>query len=281
MVQLDAGIIGPDGLGGAYKNTANVREAAWWHAMGAQQGVIKGMVVSGVPGSMALSVAAGAVLVSRRDGSNNVQDMGYLVPVPTATTVTFGPASASARNDALVAAVVDTTDGAVGTGALANGGQLVAVPGVSGTATPRTDAQIAAYLGRGGYVRLADVPIASTDTQINTANLTLASPYNVVDTGWITLSSATLTGTVRYRKLGNEVYVQADGTAATVSGTVITLASTVLPTWARPSVTARFGAYFTAFAGIMTVGTDGSITAVQNTGGAKSSISSTGSFPVG
>ena len=177
-VVVDAGWIGPDGLGGAYKNKAEVLQAQTWFALGGQQGVIKGMGLTGVPGSMSITVATGSCLVSRRDGSNNVQDMGYLLPVQTATTVAFDPASPSARNDALVAAVIDTTDGAVGTGGLAVGGQLAVVPGVSGTSTPRTDAQIAAYLGRGGFVRLADVPIASTDTQINMANVvTTAASY--------------------------------------------------------------------------------------------------------
>lgn len=170
-VALDAAWVGPDGLGGAYKNKAEVLQAQAWYAAGGRQGVLKGLAISGVAGVMSADVAAGAALISRRDGSQAVQDMGYTVPLPTTTRVTFNPASASARNDCLVLAVVDTTDGAAGTGALASGGQLAVVPGVSGTSTVRTDAQVAAYLGRGGFLRLADVPIASTDTQINMSNL--------------------------------------------------------------------------------------------------------------
>lgn len=171
MVQLDAAWIGPDGLSAAYKNKAEVLQAQTWFACGGKQGIQKGMAAAGVAGQMAVDVAVGSCLISRRDGSNNVQDMGYVLPVPETTRVTFGAASVAARNDALVAAVVDTTDGAVGTGGLAVDGHLVVVPGVSGTTTVRTDADIAAYLGRGGFVRLADVPIASTDTQINMANV--------------------------------------------------------------------------------------------------------------
>lgn len=171
MVQLDAGWVGPDGVGGAYKNKAEVLQAQAWYSLGGRQGVLKGMSLAGVAGLMAIDVSTGASLISRLSGSQAVQDMGYTLPVTATTRVTFGAASASARNDALVAAVVDTTDGAVGTGALAVTGHLVVVPGVSGTSTPRTDAQIATYLGRGGFLRLADVPIASTDTQINMAAL--------------------------------------------------------------------------------------------------------------
>lgn len=212
MVQLDAGIIGPDGLGGAYKNTASVLEALSWYALGGKQGVLSGMTLAGVAGSMAIDVAAGAAMISRRDGSNNVQAMGYLVPVPVTTRVTFGPASPAARNDALVAAVVDTTDGPVGTGGLASGGHLVAVPGVSGTSTPRTDADIAAFLGRGGFVRLADVPIASTDTQITMANVT---DKRVLFSAWQTLPTSSLTGgtgwtvtSIRYRLPPQGVYLE-------------------------------------------------------------------------
>jgi hypothetical protein len=134
---------------------------------------------------MALDIAVGAALISRRDGSGNPQTMGYVLRVPATSRVTFGVASASARNDALVAAAIDTTDGAIGAGAVAagittSGFHLLAVPGVSGTTTPRTDSQITTYLGRGGWIRLADVPIASSDTQINTANM-VAAPASV---GW-------------------------------------------------------------------------------------------------
>ena len=97
MVAVDAGWIGPDGLGGAYKNKAEVLQAQAWYALGGTQGVLKGMTLAGVAGSMAIDVAAGAALVSRRDGSNNVQNMGYLFPLSATTRVTFGAASPSAR----------------------------------------------------------------------------------------------------------------------------------------------------------------------------------------
>lgn len=240
-VALDAGWIGPDGVGGAYKNKAEVLQAQSWYALGGVQGVLKGMSLAGVAGSMAIDVAAGACMVSRRDGSQAVQNMGYLLPVPVTTRVAFDPASASARNDCLVAAVVDTTDGAVGTAALAVGGQLAVVKGVSGTSTPRTDAQIAAWLGRGGFVRLADVPIASTDTQITMANVvysadsvpiqdsgTISSGVFTASTGW-SLTSQTL------RKKGDRTafYIAFTRTGAPITVSTFTgdIGNTAVVTW--------------------------------------------------
>jgi hypothetical protein len=173
MTLIRGGPAGPDGLGGAYPNTVEADRAALWSALGGRQGVIRGFVASGVAGQMSLSFTAGAALVAERDaaGTPDTTFRGYHVWSDTATVVQFGPASPSARNDAVVAAFVDTEDGPVGTGGLAAGPYLVVVPGVSGTSTPRTDAQITAWLGRGGWIRLLDVPIASTDTQINVATM--------------------------------------------------------------------------------------------------------------
>ena len=237
-VALDAGWIGPDGVGGAYKNKAEVLQAQSWYALGGDQGVLKGMSLAGVGGSMAIDVAAGACLVSRRDGAQAVQNMGYLLPVPVTTRVAFDPASASARNDCLVAAVVDTTDGAVGTAALAVGGQLAVVKGVSGTSTPRTDAQIAAWLGRGGFVRLADVPIASTDTQINMANVVAsADSVPVQDSGTISNAFTVATGWTisgqSFRKVGKQAFFSlvAVRTGAAIVSSSGNIANTAVATW--------------------------------------------------
>jgi hypothetical protein len=169
---------GPDGAGGAFKNGVESIRALSWHALGGRQGVIKGLVHSGVAGTMALDFTPGAALVGERaaDGTATL-DRGYLVWNDVVTRVTFGPASASARNDAVVAAFVDVEDGPAGTGGLEVGPHIVVVPGVSGTTTPRTDADINDWLGRGGWVRLLDVPIASTDTEINVAGVTDHKPW--------------------------------------------------------------------------------------------------------
>jgi hypothetical protein len=188
---IRGGPAGPDGSGGAYLNEVETDRSAWWHALGGRQGVLKGFVHSGVAGAMALDFTAGAALVGERaaDGTASL-DRGYLVWADATTRVTFGPASASARNDAVVAAFVDVEDGPVGTGGLEVGPHLVVVPGVSGTTTPRADADINAYLGRGGWVRLMDVPVAAGSTEINVANIDAADariPAN--NTGLIAAAS--------------------------------------------------------------------------------------------
>jgi hypothetical protein len=176
MTLIRGGPAGPDGLGGAYDNEVETDRSAWWYALGGRQAVIKGFVHSGVAGSMALDFTAGAALVGERaaDGTASL-DRGYLVWEDAVTRVTFGPAAAAARNHAGVAAFVDVEDGAVGTGGLDVGPHLVVVPGVSGTTTPRTDSDINAWLGKGGWVRLLDVPIAAGSTEINVAGLTANS----------------------------------------------------------------------------------------------------------
>lgn len=172
MTIVRGGPAGPGSGGAAYPNEVETDRSAWWHALGGRQGVIKGLAHTGVAGTMALDFTAGAALVGERaaDGTASL-DRGYLVWADTTTRVTFGPASASARNDAVVAAFVDTEDGPVGTGALEVGPHIVVVPGVSGTTTPRTDADINGWLGKGGWVRLMDVPIATGSTEIATAGV--------------------------------------------------------------------------------------------------------------
>lgn len=166
--------IGPDGLGGSFQNDVGTRRASDWWELGGRAGVLSGLSWAQVTGLMALDLAAGAAMVPVRDASAVVQSEGYMLrttPGSATVRVFFTPASASARNDALIGCVADTSIGSAGTGGLANGGWLAVVPGVSGTVTPRTDAQINAWVGGGGWDRYADVPIASTDTQINTANI--------------------------------------------------------------------------------------------------------------
>jgi hypothetical protein len=175
---IRGGPAGPDGTGGAYDNEVETDRSAWWFAIGGRQGVLKGFAHSGVAGVMALDFTAGAAMVGERaaDGTASL-DRGYLVWADAVARVTFDPASASARNDAVVAAFVDTEDGPLGTGVTEVGPQIVVVTGVSGTTTPRSDADINGWIGRGGWVRLLDVPIASTDTEINVAGITDHKPW--------------------------------------------------------------------------------------------------------
>lgn len=178
---------GPDGLGGAFSNTVEADRSALWDALGGRQGVLRGFGYTAVAGQMALDIdAASSALVGERanDGTASLT-RGYHVYTPegTATRIVFDPASVSNRNDAVVAAFVDTEDGSLGTGVSTAGPQVVVVTGVSGVTVPRTDAEINAFIGRGGWVRLFDVPIASTDTEINVANIVTAKTTLGVETG--------------------------------------------------------------------------------------------------
>jgi hypothetical protein len=261
MVAVSGNLIGPgnDAADGTVSllNPLDSLRADLYDAYIGRMGVVRGMAMSGVAGQMQVSVAAGSAVLSERDSSGVAFPRAYRLDALTAAVVQFNAASASARNDALIACAVDTEDGPRGTGALAHGWHLVSVPGVSGTTTPRTDAQIAAYVGRGGWERLADVPIASTDTQINMANLasTAASvPFN--DSGAITNAFTVAAGwtlnSQMLRRVGRFVYfsVIATRTGADLVSVSGNISNTAVVTWS----TARYPILFDAPAGTAGIG---------------------------
>lgn len=176
MVMCNGSPIAPDGVGGSYANTDADDRAALWQSLGAAQGMLTGGAVTAVAGSLAVQVASFRAAIEERDSSSNGLNRGYHAWSDDDSTVVFDPPDAQSRNDALVLAVADTSAGAgaFGTGVSEAGPQLVVVKGVSGTTTPRLDSDIATWVGSGGWMRLADVPVAPGDTQINTANWTLA-----------------------------------------------------------------------------------------------------------
>jgi hypothetical protein len=174
MVAVKAGFIGPQADGTTpFQNPLDVRRVETFLALGGRSGLLSGFFYTVVAGQMQLSFPPGEALIAERDGSNNELRRGYLLWSDTTVIAQFGAASAAARNDAVVMAVVDVEDGAQGTGAIGVGGHIVVVPGVSGTTTPRTDAQIQTYLGRGGFHRYADVAIPAGSTQISAGNVAL------------------------------------------------------------------------------------------------------------
>lgn len=183
---------GPNGTGGSLNNPVEADRAMLWDALGSRQGVLRGFGYTTVAAAMALDIAAkSAALVGERAGDGTASlERGYHVYTPegAATRVTFAAASASARNDAVVAAFVDTEDGALGTGVTAVGPQIVTVTGVSGTTTPRTDADINAWIGRGGWVRLYDVAIPAGSTEISAANVVKDPNSWARNTGWVALT---------------------------------------------------------------------------------------------
>lgn len=177
MPTVNGGPVAPDGLGGAYKNTDSDDRAALWQSLGADQGILSGGALTTPAGSLTVEMAAFRAAVAERDAAGVQIDRGYHAWADSPTTVVFDAPSASARNDAVVLTVADTSAGAgaFGSGVSEAGPQLLVVTGVSGTTTPRTDAQIQSWVGSGGWMRVADVRINPTDTEVADANVTKAN----------------------------------------------------------------------------------------------------------
>lgn len=100
------------------------------------------------------------------------------------------------------------------------------------------------------------------------------------DTGWITLASATVTGTTRYRVRGGWIMIQAVGSCNTSSGTSVDLTSAAIPLAYRPDQRVRTGASFFNHPGIFTMETNGILTGVQQSGADRSTVSGVVTYPV-
>lgn len=235
---IDGGPAGADEAGGQYRNRILTDRIAWWRSIGRRQGVLRGFVHSTVAGQMQLSFTAGETAVEERDSlgvANTAR--GYLVWTGADAIAQFDVASASARNDAVVVAFVDVSVGAaaLGSGTTTVGGQLVVVPGVSGSSTPRTDAEIQSYVGSGGWVRLMDVAIAATDTEINPASVTKNVSAYLTDWRTLPLSSG-FTGTTQVRRNGDSVYFRGNATGTYATSTAIQIVPVGgVPTSMRPA----------------------------------------------
>lgn len=234
MVAVQAALIGPQADGVTpQQNPLDAERNMLWMMMNQRAGIVSGLVASVVSGQMQLSFTPGSAVVCERDGSQNELSRMYPVYSSGTAIVQFGAASASARNDAVVAAAVDVEDGAQGSGAIGVGGHLVVVPGVSGITAVRTDAEIAAFLGRGGWHRLYNVPIAAGSTQINLGGATkTAYMHNY----WNTMTGAT---------------------AASGWGSLATQYMMITPVLARIRIVA------TRTGGTITAGSDGNISDVD------------------
>lgn len=165
-----------DELGNAYRNQAEDVRAQVFQALGGTPGILEGFAMSVVAGNMQVSFAAGRALIEESGVDLTGDDRGYYVFATDATVVPFDAASVSDRKDAVVFAWVDPQYGALGTDVTEAGPQIVVVKGVSGSTVARTDAEISAAVGPGGWFRYADVLIDSADTEINPANITLTYP---------------------------------------------------------------------------------------------------------
>lgn len=178
MTQIFGSPAGPDGAGGAYHNTVEARRAHVFDGLGGAQGVLRGFDLTQRAGEMAVDISPGAALLGERDATGAASlNRGYHVYADDTFVVPHDPPSVSDRVDAVVAAFVDVEDGAVGTGGLTVGPHVVAIPGTSGVSTAPTDSDITAWLGRGGWIRLYDQPIGSTDTQVDTSAAVDIRPY--------------------------------------------------------------------------------------------------------
>jgi hypothetical protein len=159
----------------ARRNDIEDYRALVWEMFGLAQGVLRGFVMTPTVGSLAVDFTAGAAVVEQRGTDITGDGRGYYIYNDTTTVVTFNAPSAATRSDAVVFAWVDRQYGALGTGVTAGGPQIIVVPGVSGSSTPRTDAQIQTAIGVGGWFRYADVLIAPGNTVVAPGNITLTA----------------------------------------------------------------------------------------------------------
>lgn len=102
-----------------------------------------------------------------------------------------------------------------------------------------------------------------------------------IDSGWITFASGLTAGTSRYREVDGIGYVNVDGTYATTSGTTHTISSAPLPAAIRPTANMRAGAYFGGFPGSLSINNLGDVTAIQNSGAGRTSVSGVIVYPLG
>lgn len=182
MVTVNGGPVGPDGLGGSYKNTDSDDRAALWQSLGARQRLISGGTLTEVSGSLAVTMDAFRAAIAERDSAGNELDRGYHAWDDDQITIAFNPPSAQVRKDAVVLLVADTSagEGAFGTDVTEAGPQVIPVAGTSGVTTPVPDADIQAAVGAGGWLRVGDVKINPGDTEIGAGNLVQAA-----EPGWV------------------------------------------------------------------------------------------------
>lgn len=241
----------------AFQNKLTIRKAADLFSLGGKSGILKGWAYAVVAGQMQLSVAVGAGVVQARDASQVEQDWGWVAQTRVATVVQFAAASAGNRKDALVFASCDPQEAGTfpGTGGLSAGGHLVSVPGTSGVTTALTDAAIAAYLGSGGFHRIADVLIPSGTTQISAGNVTFTG-FKINDWNELSLSPSAGWSAItraRYIRHGTTPMVRIR-IFATKSGSTITAGSdgnfgdvtvtTGIPAALRPVADTAYGNFF-------------------------------------
>lgn len=215
------------------------------------------------------------------------------LPYPAATEPPNGPLQIQALADALDFTMVTQLAPA----AVNNAAFLDAYPlGISGLSLASGDASAGGWPSGSSHVWTFK-PTSTRAFQIAASTAFTRSWYRYLaaspgpngqwtpwayDDGWVNINPAGgVTGTLRYRQVGNVVYVQIEATATTVSGTALTLSGTALPAAVRPTVPARTGAYMWNTAGNAWVDTSGNVQVVQVSGSNKAQVSAMISYPLG
>lgn len=104
------------------------------------------------------------------------------------------------------------------------------------------------------------------------------------DGGWVNLTprNGLSANFFAYRRIGSQVYLNVDGSLTTSSGTSVTIANSgSIPAALVPGYQVRSGGYFAGYPGTITVGIDGSVSVLQNSGSSKSSVAGVMAWPIG
>ena len=112
-----------------------------------------------------------------------------------------------------------------------------------------------------------------------------ADGTNAQDTGWISLNSVLTSGGVNFRRIDNDIWIQVDGAVNTTSGTTLALTTEQIPVGLRPLPPTggayRQGGYFAGYPGNIWVDTSGIVSAVQQSGATRASVSGLLHYTVG
>ena len=131
------------------------------------------------------------------------------------------------------------------------------------------------------YPALTDAPSGPAQMQA----IAVAVNALLADTGWVNLTLAAGSGTCRYRQIGPTVMIDISATGQSVasgSTAVAIVASGGLPAAARPTdgvyLAANFGG---SVVGLGAIGTNGSISALNNSGSTVTTVRISGSYLAG
>lgn len=109
--------------------------------------------------------------------------------------------------------------------------------------------------------------------------------WDALETAWTTVSSLVTSGGIRYKRLGDEVYVQIDGSCSVTSATDVTLSTGTIPVGLRPNppvgTAYRSGGYFNGQSGTIWVLSSGEVHGRQNSGGTTTTVAGLIKYPLG